>query len=204
MNCLQAEGHFSAHFEDTLDYQTLQGFEGHLAECEACQHEYTRFQASVKATQQLPQIEPSPSFMATLQQRLEDQPRETGGVTENVVTGWGRLLDVFKRQRYAFRRPRWAFSGIIALLLAAAGTFFYHDGAFFTQKQRLTPVAPVSQSGQIAIPSDEELPGRLPRFSTDRSQFLRGSRLSSPRQPMQQRYMLKQVSYTSAASSGGL
>ena len=58
MNCLQAEEHFSAHFEDTLDYQTLQGFEGHLAECEACQHEYVRFQESVKAVQQLPQIEP--------------------------------------------------------------------------------------------------------------------------------------------------
>lgn len=204
MNCLQAEEHFSAHFEDTLDYQTLQGFEEHLAACEACQHEYTRFQASVKATQQLPQIVPSPSFMSTLQRRLEDQQRETGGVTENVGTGWGRLLDVFKRQRYAFRHPRWAFSGIIALLIAAAGTFFYYDGAFFNQKPRLTPVAPVSQSRQVAIPS-EELPDRLPRLSTDRSQFLRGnSILSSPRQPMQQRYMLKQVSYTSASSSGGL
>ena len=44
MNCLQAEEHFSAHFEDTLDYQTLQDFEAHLTECEACQHEYVRFQ----------------------------------------------------------------------------------------------------------------------------------------------------------------
>ena len=57
MNCLQAEEYFSAHFEDTLDYQTLQDFEGHLAECEACQQEYSRFQESVKMTQQLPQIE---------------------------------------------------------------------------------------------------------------------------------------------------
>ena len=43
MKCLQAEEHFSAHFEDTLDYQTLQRFEAHLAACETCQQEYTRF-----------------------------------------------------------------------------------------------------------------------------------------------------------------
>ena len=28
MNCLQAEEHFSAHFEDTLNYQVLRDFEG--------------------------------------------------------------------------------------------------------------------------------------------------------------------------------
>jgi anti-sigma factor RsiW len=203
MNCLQAEEHFSAHFEDTLDYQTLQGFEEHLAECEACQHEYTQFQASVKATQQLPQIEPSLSFMSTLQQRLATEQREPDSVRDITATGWGRLLDVFKRQHFAFRRPRWALSGIIALMLAAVGTFFYQDGAFFNRDLRPASVAPVSQSGQI-VTSSEGLPERLPRFSTDRSQFQQGSILSTPRQPTQRRYMLKQVSYTSASSSGGL
>ena len=92
MNCLQAEEHFSAHFEDTLDYQTLQGFEEHLAACEACQHEYTRFQESVKAVQQLPQIEPSPYFMSTLQQRLATEQREPSSVKESVATGWGQVV----------------------------------------------------------------------------------------------------------------
>lgn len=203
MNCLQAEEHFSAHFEDTLDYQTLQGFEAHLAECEACQHEYIQFQASVKATQQLPQIEPSPSFMSTLQQRLATEKREPDSVRDIAGTGWSRLLDVFKRQYFAFRRPRWAFSGVIALMLVAVGTFFYQDGAFFNRDLRPVPVAPVSQSGQIAT-SSEELQERLPRFRTNRSQFQQGSILSTPRQPMQQRYMLKQVSYTTTSTSGGL
>ena len=196
MNCLQAEEHFSAHFEDTLDYQTLQGFEEHLTECEACQREYTRFQMSVKATQQLPQIAPSPSFISTLQQRLATEQREPESVRDIAATGWSKVLDVF-------RRPRWAFSGIIALMLAAAGTFFYQEGTFFNRDLRPVPVVPASQSGQIAT-SSEILPERLPRFSTDRSQSPRGSFLSTPRQPIQQRYMLKQVSYTSASTSGGL
>ena len=198
MNCLQAEEHFSAHFEDTLDYQTLQDFEEHLAACEACQHEYTRFQESVKAVQQLPQIEPSPYFMSTLQQRLATEQREPSSVKESVATGWGRLLDVL-------RRPRWAFSGIMALILAAAGTFFYQDGSLFNQDLRSTPVAaPMSQRAQVTT-SPEALPESLsPRFSGDGSQFLQGSIISTPRQPMQQRYMLKQVSYTTTSTSGGL
>lgn len=196
MNCLQAEEHFSAHLEDTLDYQTLQGFEEHLAACETCQHEYTRFQESVKAVQQLPQIEPSPYFMSTLQQRLATEQREPSSVKEIVATGWGRLLDVF-------RRPRWAFSGIMALILAAAGIFFYQNGSLFNQELPATryPIAP--QSGRIAT-SPEELPERLPRFSRNRSQLLQDSIISTPRQPMQQRYMLKQVSYTTTSTSGGL
>ena len=195
MNCLQAEEHFSAHFEDTLDYQTLQDFEEHLAACEACQHEYTRFQESVKAVQQLPQIEPSPYFMSTLQQRLATEQREPSSVKESVATGWARLLDVL-------RRPRWAFSGIMALILAAAGTFFYQDGLLFNQDLRSTPV-PMSQRAQVET-SPEALPESLPHFSRDGNQFLRGNIISTPRQPMQQRYMLKQVSYTTTSTSGGL
>lgn len=203
MNCLQAEEHFSAHFEDTLDYQTLQDFEEHLAVCEVCQHEYTRFQESVKAVQQLPQIDPSPYFMSTLQQRLATEQREPVGVRlpnpykESVATGWGRLLDVL-------RRPRWAFSGIMVLILAAAATFFYQDGLLFNRDLRSTPVvAPMSQSQQVAT-SPEALPESLPHFSKDGNQFLRGSVILTPRQPMQQRYMLKQVSYTSTSTGGGL
>ena len=193
MNCLQAEEHFSAHLEDTLDYQTLQGFEGHLTECEACQHEYAEFQESVKAVQQLPQIEPSLHFMSTLQQQLAAEQRETGNVKEIAATGWRQLLDVL-------RRPKWAFSGIIALILAAAGTYFYQDGSLFDQDLRPAVVAPTSQGRQIA-PSPVELPAAKRRSTRGSGQFLPDSVISTP---MQQHYMLKQVSYTHASTSGGL
>ena len=89
MNCLQAEEHFSAHFEDTLNYQVLRDFEAHLSECEACQHEYACFQESVKAVQQLPQIEPSADFMPSLLQRLAEERREVGDVREIVANRLG-------------------------------------------------------------------------------------------------------------------
>ena len=197
MNCLQAEEHFSAHLEDTLDYQTLQGFEEHLAACEACQHEYIRFQESVKAVQQLPQIEPSPYFMSTLQQRLATEQREPRSVKEeSAATGWGRLLDVF-------RRPSWAYSGIMALILAAAGIFFYQNSPLFNQDLRPASVATISQAEQITT-SPEALRIELPRFARNSSQFAPSNVISTPTQPMQQRYMLKQVSYTTTSTSGGL
>ena len=203
MNCLQAEEYFSARLEDILDYQTLQDFEGHLTACETCQHEYARFQKSVKVVQQLPQIELSPHFMSALRQRLiaekqrltadqkqlDVQQDDTRSVTEIAATGWKQLLDIF-------RRPKWAFSGIIALILAAAGTYFYQD-------LRPASVVPTPQVEQIAT-SPDEFPAGQPRFRRSGGQFLRSGVISVPVQPMQQHYMLKQVSYTTTSTSGGL
>ena len=192
MNCLHAEEHFSAHYEDTLDYQTLQGFEVHLATCEVCQQEYARFQESVKAVQQLPQIEPSPYFMPTLMQRISEEQREIGGVKGIATTGWKQLLDVF-------RRPVWAFSGIMALILAVTGTYLYQDGFLFDQG-----------SGSAAITSEsQEIPVATSPVGTRRavgnsSQRLPGGVISTPVRPMQQHYVLKQVSYTNASTRGGL
>ncbi|MYA71471.1 zf-HC2 domain-containing protein [Candidatus Poribacteria bacterium] len=198
MNCLQAEEHFSAHFEDTLDYQTLQGFEGHLAECEACQHEYVRFQESVKAVQQLPQIEPSPYFMSTLQQRLATEERDPRSLKGIAATGWKQLLDVL-------RRPKWAFSGIMALILAATGIYFYQEGPLFNQDSHQVSVSPTSEKQQI-VPLPEAFPSaqQSRRLVGDNSQLQQRSILSTPTRPTQQRYMLKQVSYTNASTSGGL
>jgi len=198
MNCLQAEEHFSAHFEDTLDYQTLQGFEGHLAECEACQHEYVRFQESVKAVQQLPQIEPSPYFMSTLQQRLATEERDPSSLKGIAATGWKQLLDVF-------RRPKWAFGGIMALILAATGIYFYQEGPLFNQDSHQVSVSPTSEKQQI-VPLPEAFPSaqQSRRLVGDNSQLQQPSILSTPTRPTQQRYMLKQVSYTNASTSGGL
>ena len=197
MNCLQAEEHFSDHLEDTLDYQTLQGFEEHLAACEACQHEYARFQESVKVVQELPQIEPSPYFMSTLQQRLATEQRQPDSVKEIAATGWRQLLDIL-------RRPKWAFSGIMALLLAAGGIYFSQEGLLFNQDSPQVLVAPTSQNQQTG-PLPVMLSTRQPRRLTgDNSQLQRRNVFSTPAQPMQQRYMLKQVSYTNTSTSGGL
>ena len=197
MNCLQVEEHFSAHLEDTLDYQTLQGFEGHLAECETCRHEYARFQESVKAVQELPQIEPSPYFMSTLQQRLATEQREPDSIKEIAATGWRQVLDIF-------RRPKWAFSGIMALLLAAAGIYFYQEVPLFNQDPRQALVAPTSQSSQT-VPLPEVFSAQQSRRLVGDNPQLQGSSVfSTPAQPMHQRYMLKQVSYTNVSTSGGL
>ena len=190
MNCQQAEEHFSAHFEDTLDYQTLQDFEGHLAGCETCQQEYARFQESVKTVQQLPQIEPSPYFMPTLLQRIAEEPRETSGVKEGAGTGWKQLLDVF-------RRPVWAFSGIMALIFAVTGTYLYQEGFLFDRDS--TAVTRESQEVQVATS-----PVGTRRAVGNGSQLLPSGVTSTPVRPMQQHYVLKQVSYTNASTGGGL
>ena len=60
--------------------------------------------------------------MPTLLQRLAEEQREIGGVSEIIGTGWKRLQN-------AFRRPRWAFSGIVALLLiTTVGGYLYRTG----------------------------------------------------------------------------
>jgi anti-sigma factor RsiW len=192
MNCQQAEEHFSAHFEDTLDYQTLQGFEEHLAACEACQQEYARFQESIKAVQQLPQIEPSPYFMPTLLQRISEERSEIKGIKGTTATGWKQLVDVF-------RRPVWAFSGILALILAVTGTYLYQDGSLFDRDSDSTVVTPESQKVQVATS-----PVVTRRAVGDGSQRLPGDVTRPAVRPLQQHYILKQVSYTNASTRGGL
>ena len=197
MNCLQVEEHFSAHFEDTLNYQVLRDFEAHLTECEACRHEYTCFQESVKAAQQLPQIVPSSDFMPSLLQRLAEEKREVGGVSEIVATGWGRLQEVFQR-------PRWAFSGLIALILIAIGGYLYQAGSLFNRDNQPTVVeTPASEQSRVVTPT-VELPVNVRRPLRDVDPFQPGRVISTSGQPMQQHYILKQVSYTNASTRGGL
>ena len=197
MNCLQAEEYFSAHFEDTLDYQALRDFEAHLAACEACQHEYALFQESVNAVQQLPQIEPSPDFMPTLLQRLAEEQREIGGVTEIVATGWKRLQDLF-------HPPKWAFTGIVALILIAAGGYLYQDGFLFDRDPEPAVVVTAASEGSQVVTPAVALPVDVQRRARTPNQFLRGGAISRSGQPMQQHYVLKQVSYTAASTRGGL
>ncbi|MDE0554507.1 MAG: zf-HC2 domain-containing protein [Candidatus Poribacteria bacterium] len=198
MNCLQAEKHFSAYFEDTLDYQALRDFEAHLTGCEACQHEYARFQESVEAVQQLPPIEPSPNFTPKLMQRLAEEPHEFGGITEIIATSWHRL-------QAGLRSPKWAFSGTVALILiVAVGGYFYQAG-FLSDRdsQPAVVVTPASEPSRLG-PPPVELPVDVQRQVSSINSFSPGGVIRTSQQPMQQHYVLKQVSYTSASTGGGL
>lgn len=179
MNCLQVEEYFSAHFEDALDYQTLQLFENHITECPTCQREYARFRESVKGLQELPQIEPSPYFMPTLQQRISQAQRDT--------------LSFWERLHRTFNMPRWALSGIMVLILVTAiGTFLYHDDLFNRENQPFATPRPEISSESPSV--RQFLPRGLDGFD-----------FSSPSaQPMQQNYTLKHVSYTTVSTGGGL
>ncbi len=180
MNCLQAEKNFSAHFEDALDYQTLRRFETHLTECAECQKEYDRFCGSIIASQELPQIEPSPFFMATLQQRLISEKRES-------LPFWERISRLIKM-------PRWALSGAMVLLLVAATvTFMLRDDIFNQDNTSAISTRPkISQPGDSnnrqLIPSDIEF--ALPSIDSS--------------QQVQKNYTLKQVSYATISTGGGL
>ena len=185
MNCLQAEENFSAHLEDALDYQMLQRFESHIAECTTCQREYTRFSESVKVSQQLPQIEPSPYFMPTLQQRLAEEQRDK-------LSFWQRLQGIFSM-------PKWAISGVmVGLLITVTATFLYHNDWFNREIK----------------PSNEQISTHSPGMSSEspsiNNQFLPRASGSSDfsntisSQPMQQHYTLKRVSYSTVSTGGGL
>ncbi len=175
MKCLQAEENFSAHFEDALDYQTLQLFESHIAKCSTCQHEYAQFRESVKASQQLPQIEPSPYFLSTLQQRLSAEKREA-------LAFWERLLRIFNM-------PKWALSGAIILIFVTAATFLFHDDLFNHETRPFNTPRPEFSSQS---PSNNNLQSPPRDFSTISAQ------------PMQQNYTLKRVSYVTTSTGGGL
>lgn len=186
MNCLQAEEHFSAHYEDTLDYQTLQRFESHISDCQGCQQEYTLFRKSVQSSQQLPQIEPSPSFLTTLQERLAEEQRGT-------LSFWQRLI-------HLLILPKWVCGFAVVLILASASSFLYYDDLFYSDSPSNVDefVSTRSSDSSTQFPSEIK-DGYLPRrFGGSDSSF------TTSTQPMQPRYILKQVSYTTSSTAGGL
>lgn len=187
MNCLQAEEHFSAHYEDTLDYQTLQRFESHIAECQGCEREYSLFREVVQASQQLPQIEPSPSFTATLQQRLTEEELET--------------LSLWQRLQNFFILPKWVYGFAVILLLASSASFLYYDDLFHSSSQSDINGEFISTQGSDAPP---QLPSEIDDRFLPRSFGGVGSAFTTSSRPMQRNYVLKRVSYTTTSTAGGL
>ncbi|MCY4401908.1 MAG: zf-HC2 domain-containing protein [Candidatus Poribacteria bacterium] len=183
MNCLQVEENFSAHYEDLLDYETLQRFESHMTECEACQQEYTQFRESVNASQQLPQVVPSSLFLSTLQQRLSEEQREK-------ITFWQRL-------QLLINTPKLAFGVVMILILATAGTFIYQNDLFNSDIQSNGGVDYITTSDSQSPLDNNDLLQPRGFNSVDPITIFQS-------QPMQQHYILKQVSYTAASTAGGL
>lgn len=196
MNCLLVEEYFSDHFDDTLDFQTLQMFENHIAECETCQNEYQLFCESVKESQQLPQIEPSPYFLATLKRRLSQEERTT--------------LSFWQRLRGMFNIPKWVFSGVMLLMLASTLTYIYHDDLFNSDVPDSSELTHYQHNNEDNNTTTVQSEDSVVKPTQVDSQFLprvTGSRsytTSVTGQPMQQRYVLKKVSYATPITGGGL
>ena len=188
MNCLQIEGKFSSHFEDTLDYQTLQKFEEHISNCEACQKEYELFRESVTELRQLPQEQPSPHFLATIQQQLiQEQPAK---------------LSFWQRMNAQLVTPKWALSGGLVMLMAIIGLFLYQ---FNVGNDDNTQLDTLTQSTQMVEDSRQTTNSPTLRNKLNHSGI--GSSFFSNTvsgKPMQRRYVLKQVSYSTPVTGGGL
>lgn len=187
MNCLQAEERFSAHYEDTLDYQTLQRFEAHINECQGCEREYTLFRESVQASQQLPQIEPSPLFTSTLQQRLSEEERDT--------------LSFLQRLRNFIILPKWTYGLAFILVLLSSVSFLYYDDLFNGGTQSQLEGEFISEPGSD---SSTQFPSEINDRFLPRSFGGIDSTFSTSSRPMQRNYVLKRVSYTTTSTAGGL
>lgn len=188
MNCLQAEKHFSAHLEDEIDYRTLRSLEAHLETCGDCQREYVLFAQTITEVEELPQVEPSPHFMAALTQRLAEEPRD-------VVPFWQRIV-------YGFTLPRWAYGALLLVFATTAAYLVYEADVFERHQSRaLTTATQTQQSPAERTTLSKQGRTRGPALSTGAI----GTSISDSAgaQPMQH-YVLKQVSYTNIPTQGGL
>ncbi len=198
MNCLEAVENFSAHFEDLLDYHSLKLFEDHMETCLECKREYDQFCLSIKVSQELPQIEPSPTFLTTLEHKLIGNERES-------LTMWERIRRLFNIPHFNIAR-RVLTGAALLLLVAATITIVYRDDLFDhkTQSDALVPVITSEKTESPLIRGTGGLMQDIDRdnffpIGTD-SEF--SSIGISPL--MQQNYTLKQVSYSSVSMGGGL
>ena len=190
MNCLEAVENFSAYYEDLLDYQSLKHFETHMSGCLECQREYDQFYQSIKVTQDLPQIEPSPFFLTTLEHKLVGNERES-------ITLWERISRLFNMPHFNVThfniKKRVLTAAVVLLMVAATVTIVFRDDVFQKENQ--------SNITSPGITSE--------RQNIDRNEFFPidiGSDFSSigVSPLMQQNYTLKQVSYSTVSTGGGL
>ncbi len=197
MNCLQIEENFSSYFEDTLDYHTLQAFDEHLDNCDACQKEYELFRESVSELQQLPQDQPSPTFLTTLQQQLnQEQPAR---------------LSFWQRLRTQFGTPKWALSSGLVMFMVITGTFLYQFNVGNDDDTQLDTLTQTTQMGEdkssSVVVERSRHTTNTPTLRSNLNHSGIGSSIFSNSvsgKPMQRRYVLKQVSYSTPVTGGGL
>ena len=197
MNCLQIEENFSSYFEDTLDYHTLQAFDEHLDNCDACQKEYELFRESVTELRQLPQQQPSPHFLTTIQKQLiQEQPAR---------------LSFWQRINAQFVTPKWSLSGGLVMLMAIIGLFLYQFNVGNDDNTQLDALTQTTQRVEEKSPSIIVEDSRNTTNSQTRRNNLNHSEIGSSTfsntvsgKPMQRRYVLKQVSYSTPVTGGGL
>jgi hypothetical protein len=206
MNCLKTEEQFSAYLEDELDYHAVKAFETHLANCESCRHELALFHRSVNLLDQLPPIEPSPDFDATLRTRLTHIKVES-------IPLWRRVLEGMRI------RPAWAFSGVaVAAFVMIAGIYFYPNMS--EEKPRHKVVSGLDETPGIIhyvppprIRVDEQWQGEKPLLvpQPNRSRFVKfptfdGTEFFEELEPrsLERNYILQTVSYTDVPTGGGL
>lgn len=203
MNCLEAVENFSAHFEDSLDYRSLKHFEDHMATCLTCQREYDQFCLSINVSQELPQIDPSPAFLTTLEHKLAGNERESLNI-------WDRISRLVKLPLFNITHSniaRRALTGASLLLLVAATvTVVFRDDLVYQEPQSDATV-PAVTSEKAESPLIRGAGGLSQDI--DRNDFFpigTGSEFSSigVSPLMQQNYTLKQVSYSSISTGGGL
>ena len=204
MNCLTAEGRFSAYLEDELDYQTIREFEAHLANCSTCQTEFAAFHDSVNLLHQIPHIEPSSNFDRNLQSKIAN-------LEVDKVPAWRHILAVLHA------RPMWT-HGVIAavLLVAVVGALFYSSGP--TGQRSGVPTI-VHDNGhksdsRLVEPVDTPEPPVLParqfnvpfNFGTEYSfdNSIRDDAMPRAPQHTQQNYILRTYDYSFVSSGGGL
>lgn len=195
MNCLEAVENFSAHYEDSLDYRSLKHFEDHMATCLDCQREYDQFCLSIKVSQELPQIEPSPAFLTTLEHKLKDNERVSLTIWERISRLFNiPLINIPHFNIVHSNIARRVLTGAALLLLVAATTTIVFRDNLFHQETQPDATVPVITSEKQDIDRVDFFPiGTGSEFSSIGVSPL-----------MQQNYTLKQVSYSSISTGGGL
>ncbi|MBI3327329.1 MAG: zf-HC2 domain-containing protein [Nitrospinae bacterium] len=136
MDCQTAHDHLSAYLDHAVPAPTREVLAHHLGVCPQCRRELTQLQTVTAWVRDLPSIEPSPTFLHGVRERIEQMP-------------WRSASRLFRR-----------LSGLLPLQMAAAVMLAVSAVLLF----RVTlPVGP-QQTGQLESPT--RIPPQTSRDST--------------------------------------
>ncbi len=90
MNCQEFQDHLSEFTDGTLGPAERQAFCAHRDSCEACREELSLFESALSAVDSAwPDLEPSPTFVAQVWERIRQEPAPKPGWRE-VLAGFFR------------------------------------------------------------------------------------------------------------------